>query len=834
MDNGPIETKNYRKPKKSKKPLVAGIVCFVAGTVFGASTMAVLGVAGSSPGDAVTTTGGIGGIYWDSDLNITLVPNTKPSDHAHLFSKQDIMEMPTCMSTGMARVFCEYCNEEQMMLLPATGHKEAVLEGYPATQWQEGLTDGIYCESCGEIIKDQEIIPVGTPSDKTIFEWKILADDTCSITKLLDCQSDYLIVPEYIDGYRVTNIGSFAFEGWAITHITLPEGVTNIESDAFNGCAYLQQIDLPESVTEIGSKAFANCTSLETINIPSLVKIINSETFIDCSALTIVKIGGYVQNIESAAFYGCSSLAEIGYYEGTVEEWNRIEKAAGWDDSTGDYVVYCTDGTVTGNPFSEGLSYYLSEEGYVISGMGSCTDTHLRIPSVIDGNNIAMIGASAFQDCYDITEVTIGDGINVLGDFIFKRTSINKITIPASVTSIGDYVFDGCGALTEIVYEGTVAEWEKVMKASSWIEGANEYCAVYCTDGIGSKDPSTFRYDAFVDGTCEITGYFGKETIVYIPDEIGGYKVTSIGASTFEGNTDIEIVIIPSGVKSIGANAFKGCTGLTNINIPDSVTDIEYEAFRDCTDLKSVQLGGGIRYLHSYVFAGCTSLTEVNIPDNIINIGTGAFMDCTSLTMVTGGEGITGIKTSAFSGCVNLSYIEIGEKIRSIAEYTFLNCSALKEIRYSGTTSEWDGVEKEAQWNLNADNFVVYCTDGNVEKIFEYTASSDGSCEITKYLGSEPNVVIPEYIDGYKVTSIGKGAFYNCDFIKTVTIPKNVTYIVEQAFQNCFSLTSIIYDGTVSEWNGISKETSWDTSTPDYIIYCTDGSIAKDGTVTYN
>ena len=70
--------------------------------------------------------------------------------------------------------------------------------------------------------------------------------------------------------------------------------------------------------------------------------------------------------------------------------------------------------------------------------------------------------------------------------------------------------------------------------------------------------------------------------------------------------------------------------------------------------------------------------------------------------------------------------------------------------------------------------------------------------------------------------------------IESVTIGDGVTSIGESAFRDCFGLTSITYTGTVSEWDMMSKGTDWNSNTPDYIVYCTDGTVAKDGTITYN
>ena len=67
-----------------------------------------------------------------------------------------------------------------------------------------------------------------------------------------------------------------------------------------------------------------------------------------------------------------------------------------------------------------------------------------------------------------------------------------------------------------------------------------------------------------------------------------------------------------------------------------------------------------------------------------------------------------------------------------------------------------------------------------------------------------------------------------------MTIPNSVTSIGEQAFSVCTGLTSIMFEGTIAQWSAITKSSSWKNNTGNYTIHCTDGDIAKDGTITYH
>jgi len=110
------------------------------------------------------------------------------------------------------------------------------------------------------------------------------------------------------------DIGSYAFNYCSsLTSITIPDGVTSIESKAFNYCPRLTSITIPDGVTSIGSYAFNNCPSLTSITIPDGVTSISSNAFSNCPSLTSITIPDGVTSISSNAFSGCYGLGEIHF-----------------------------------------------------------------------------------------------------------------------------------------------------------------------------------------------------------------------------------------------------------------------------------------------------------------------------------------------------------------------------------------------------------------------------------------------------------------------------------------------------------------------------------------
>lgn len=943
MDNTPIETKNYRKPKKSKSPLVVGVSCFVAGAVFGASVTAAFSGAWSVRGDSAATTITVGST--DAGGESGKLPGTNPpNEHKHVFGdKLEIIEEPTCTTTGIAKVYCDGCVEYEMRYIDATGHDEEVIPGYPATPTEDGLTDGVICTKCGEILEEQQVISAGSH----MYDYKILTDSTCEITGVFNYTDD-MVIPELLGGYTVVSIGDAAFQGRGVKIVSIPSSVKNIGSNAFNGCWVLQSISIPDdsAITSIGDKAFNNCTSLEQITLPGRLESIGSEAFLYCTRLKIVKIGPYVESIGENAFKGCDDLGEIGYM-GTMAEWNAIDKASSWDAQTGEYTVYCTDGKIEKTPVLFNIEVTSETTCTITKYLYS--ESKVVIPEYIGGRRVTAIGEEAFYAHTWLEEVVFEAPLETIGKNAFYGcTYLKTLTIPDTVKNIDEGAFAECVSLSELTVPSSV----KTIGANAFYN-CTGVTKLALADGLEAIGDSAF-------GSCAGIPY------VTIPS-----SVKTIGANAFAACTSLVKLTLGNGVETIGDGAFAFCNGLETLTIPDNVKSIGSTAFFDCSGLTSITLGKRVEEIGKHAFDGCDYVMSIQLPASIKSVEASAF-NIKSLNGITvadgniaykdiGGillsfdgktlvrypcgregnytvpDGVTVIGEGAFYGCDSgptrditfPASVEVIEKsafeyggvyivnlpsgLKSIGESAFSNNPSLEKINYGGTVAGWQALEKGAGWHNYAGNYTVYCTDGTVGKDgtvtpnkpdnqtdFAYTAYGN-VCTITGYNGSDVYVEIPEYIDGYRVTEIGEKVFCGCDFIKSVVIPEEVLTIYNNAFDGCSSLVSVTmpasvssiganafigceslesivipqktmvignsafegcyslkrvsfvgtlnavgersfkdckaladieFGGTVAEWEYANKFDDWDGGTPDYTIYCTDGTVGKDGTVT--
>ena len=178
-------------------------------------------------------------------------------------------------------------------------------------------------------------------------------------------------------------------------------------------------------------------------------------------------------------------------------------------------------------------------------------------------------------------------------------------------------------------------------------------------------------------------------------------------------------------------------------------------------------------------FYECSSLTSINIPNSVTNIGYRAFWSCKSLTSINIPTSVTNIGDSAFEECSSLTNIDIPNSVTNIGHGAFSGCDSLTKI-----------IIPRSVVNLNGNPFRAW--DGNLHnesKAFIYENQvlfNKDKTTLIAYRSKEKNYIIPN-----SVTYIGNDAFFDCKSLTSINIPNSVTNIGNRAFRGCDSLKRI-------------------------------------------
>ena len=415
----------------------------------------------------------------------------------------------------------------------------------------------------------------------------------------------------------------------------------------------------------------------------------------------------------------------------------------------------------------------VTENGNALYTCSNCSDTYTEaiVPTdfTVTKENRAMIGyTGADGENIVIPAVFQYNGtwyrVTTIGNRAFHNCrNLTSVTIPDSVTTIGDWAFGYCSNLTSIVVDKNNPAYQAI--------NGNLY----------SKD-----------GTVLIAYAIGKtDTSFTIPD-----SVTTIVDSAFYNCDNLTSVTIPNSVTTIGERAFGYCSNLTSVTIPDSVTTIGNSAFSSCDNLTSIvvnenneayqSINGNLYSKDGTVliaYAIGKTDTSFTIPDSVTTIGERAFYDCSNLTSVTILDSVTTIGDSAFGWCDKLTSVMIPDSVTTIGEDAFASCANLTSVTIGDSVTTIGGYAFSWCSNLTS-------------------------------------VMIPD-----SVTTIGDYAFRYCSNLTSVTIGNSVTTIGDEAFYWCTKLTSITFEGTVEQWNAISKGDDWKYSVPATSVICSDGTV---------
>ena len=371
----------------------------------------------------------------------------------------------------------------------------------------------------------------------------------------------------------------------------------------------------------------------------------------------------------------------------------------------------------------------------------------------------------------------------------------------------GAIVMYSDGANNEFGSEHTIANG--VVSIS--IPGSNKY---------GKDDYAVVSCYTYLNGYGEVknmtSGFSNNQNFV----TNGTNNNTNIGNGDNLGNDEPSIpdpIELEAGLYDTEGQLIASWDELVNTYGMDASVDYTSGSYRKtatspyCVLTNNTDLASGVNLvigdatkIGNYAFTECKSLTSINIPDSITTIGSSAFYYCTSLTSVTIGNGVTTIGEGAFERCTSLTSVTIPDSVTSIGDEAFYGCSKLTSVTLG------NGVTRISQSMFNRCTSLVSVTMGN-----NVTSIGSYAFYICENLTS---ITISD-----SVKTIGDEAFVYCDKLESVVIGSNVVNIKYQSFSGCTKLTNITFNGTMSQWNNITKGSNWNKNVSATYVQCLDG-----------
>ena len=571
--------------------------------------------------------------------------------------------------------------------------------------------------------------------------------DTLEITGYTGNDTE-IVIPSQIDGKLVTALGQYVFyDQKNLTSVIIPEGVTEIKSNAFSGCSNLVNITIPEGVVSIDS-AFSGCSKLKEIALPESLEYIGESTFRACTNLTEITIPENVTEIGGHAFSNCSSLTSVTIPEGVTDikeslfrfcdnlteviipksitnigdeafldcaKLNGITIPAGVTSIGEGVFGGCS--SLTEFQMDEGCTACIFQDGVLYSkDMKTLLCCVVESSEVMVPEGVVKIGSNAFRNRSGLAEITLPEGIESIGeDAFYYCKSLSGITLPQSVTSVGSYSFSGCTSLQEINMDNKTDQ----MGYMSY-DGAlyNKHIVSYL-----DNDKEMLE----VELVCCPEG---KKTLRYPEEMTYLYNFGGQSSATYPNLTRIEI---PANLTRIGmerdldmvgySNVFDECFALEEIVVdPNNKSYMSQDGIlynKDMTELvccprarTEITIPQGVTFLRKDAFQCCDNLTKVAIPESVEEIEyydplsgddffdyANVFKDCSNLLEITvddrnnhytSKDGVLYTKDMKTLICcpATKSELEIPESITKIDYYALNGCEDLTLLVYPGSYAE--------------------------------------------------------------------------------------------------------------------------------------------------
>lgn len=576
-----------------------------------------------------------------------------------------------------------------------------------------------------------------------------------------------------------------------VTHAGITYNVTSVGNECFSGCHELSSVTLGNNIKIIKHAAFSNCHSLSSIILGDNVETIEDGAFYMCWELRSIILGNNVKSIGGGTFAGCWSLSSINIPNSVAHigqnafgETSLYNNPENWENN----LLYIENCLVSADQYAYGAIEIRG--GTRIIADRVCEGLQY-IASITIPNTVTSIGESAFEGCSYLKSITIGTNVTDIGRFAFAECpSLDSIVWNAKKlqddSHAGDKIFNSLSvplSVTSITFGDSVEHIPSGMCA-----GMPNLTSVSMGKNVKIIGPGAFFDCTFLES---------------LPIS---ESVEIIGGQAFQGCHRLKSITLPESLKIIGGSAFHVCTSLTSVVIPDSVTTIEGSAFESCSALESLTIGKSVNYIGLLVVNGCSSLKLIDCKattppnfDSMINMGVN-FMSCPSDLVVYVPCGAT----NAYKNHQHWSYF--GNKIQE-ASYTIdvYSQDSNKGHVVVDQNSICDGAQITAIPHEGY-SFIQW-TDGNTDnpRRFEITRDTTFTAVFDQIFKGQCGDSLYWHYALNTLTITGTGAMWDnrpwgsvVNEIEHVSLPTGLTYIGDDAFQDCLGLHNIDIPGTVN------------------------------------
>lgn len=409
-------------------------------------------------------------------------------------------------------------------------------------------------------------------------------------------------------------------------------GYTTIDNYAFYGLKSLREVKL-DGIREIQDNAFQG-TGLTKVDFPSSLESIGTGAFQDSNNLQSISFpdDSQLNTIGSSAFNNCALTGEL-----------KLPK---------------------------NLSTMLDSAFY--------NNQHITKVDFTGNTNLKTIPSKAFEKSLSLTEIIFPTNLQTISDLAFHESRLQNVTIPKTVTSIGNYAFQSCQSMTSLAFEESN---ENLTLGQGAFSGCNSLPSLTlnrsmevgssCFTGCASLQQLTIANDSSTEISIKDNAFSG---FIHLSSVTFGSSLKEIGTSAFQG-TGITEADLSKCIKLTSVKGFDNCKNLTKVILPVSCTEIGDRCFSNCSLLKTIESGNDktegkvvlseiVNRIGNNAFEGCSLITSIRCNTTKgMTIGHSAFKNCTGLTQFVQLYGtLTYSSQVIFEGCNSLKYIVLPEQ----------------------------------------------------------------------------------------------------------------------------------------------------------------------------